>query len=221
MPELGPENLGARYLARSRLAAASPDAHPRKNCLTADFHAWNPRSNHFSTRVPRRRPPYPVRHPAVGQSHRRRFIANQVSRTDILAVNSSIAGYNKRVKSSDFSCSVIHRRGCYRWSLFLGFLSYDTFGGKEKAGDRCRVLKSASHHLGGVDDSGLHQVFELLLCCVESKCALVAPDLVDHHRTVLPGILCDPACWFIKGFPNNVDAEPFLFAGTQLVQRRR
>src|SRR5215469_13924770 len=150
-----------------------------------------------------------------------KFFANQVSRTDTLAVNFGTAGHNRRVESADFSCSVIHRRGCYWRSLFLGFLSYHTFGRKKKAGDRCRVLKSASHHLGGVDDSGLHQVFELLLCCVESKCALVAPDLIDHHRTVLPGILCDPACWFIKGFPNNVDAEPFLFAGTQLVQRRR
>src|SRR5215469_1292533 len=108
----------------------------------------------------------------------------------------SIKSACKRLNSSDTSRSIIHRRR--RRSLFLGLLSYHAFGGKEEACDRCRVLKSATHDFGGVDDSRLHQIFKLFFCRIESKRALVAPNLFQHYRTVLPSILRDPASWFIE-----------------------
>jgi hypothetical protein len=72
--------------------------------------------------------------------------------------------------------------------------------------------------LVGSIDPRLHQVFEFLNCLVEPIGALVAPNLVDHHRTPVAGILSDPASRLVESPAPDVDAKFLLLVGAQALE---
>src|SRR3990167_2491964 len=82
-----------------------------------------------------------------------------------------------------------HRR---TFPLLLRFLRDHGFGRDQQAGHRGSVLKSATHHLGRIDDPGLDQIFELLCGALKPKAPF--PFLILSSTTEPSA----PAFWAIQ-----------------------
>ncbi len=76
--------------------------------------------------------------------------------------------------------------------FFSGRSAIIASGGDQQAGDRGRILQSATHDLRGVDDAGLHQVLEFRrLGVVTPVGALAFQQLAGNDGTIDAGILGD------------------------------
>src|SRR6266852_3975455 len=92
---------------------------------------------------------------------------------------------------------------------------------EQQTSHRSGVLQRAAHDLGRVDDTGLHQVFELLSRGVEAEGALVVLDLVDDDVAFPSGVARDPAGWFLDRLADYADADLLVLAGAHVLDRRR
>ena len=99
----------------------------------------------------------------------------------------------------------------HRRSLLLRLLRDHRLGGHQQAGDRGRILQRRPHHLGRVNNAGLHQVLELASLRVKAPVVLVSvEDLAGDHRTVLAGILGDLAQRRLHRLSHDLDAEALI-----------
>ncbi len=69
------------------------------------------------------------------------------------------------------------------------------------------VLERGAHHLGGIDDASLHQVFVDLGLGVVAKRALTVPDLGNDDGAFGPGVFHDLANRSLQGPTQNVDTD--------------
>ncbi len=93
--------------------------------------------------------------------------------------------------------------------LFLGQLGDQSFGRQHQSCDRGRVLESGAGHLGWIDDTGLHQVFELIglgvvaevvvfgtpTCTLQIGLLIIGacPQYVQADYVVVNGVCLPPA----------------------------
>src|SRR5207342_2033398 len=98
-----------------------------------------------------------------------------------------------------------HRR------LVLRQLAHRRFGGDEEAGDRRRVLKRRTNHLGRVDHAGIGEVLINLGLGVEADPLVLAfEQLARNDRTVVTGVLSDLANRRIKRLADDIDAARLI-----------
>ena len=68
-------------------------------------------------------------------------------------------------------------------------------------------MQRRTSHLGGVDDSGLHEVDVLASCGIESHRTLFAFNTLHHKGAFHAGIVSNVAGWSIKGFPHGASTS--------------
>ena len=78
------------------------------------------------------------------------------------------------------------RRHRHRFFL-LGFLGDHGLGGQQQRGDGGGVLQGKAGHLGGVDDTGYHQVFIDAGFSIEAHTAAFLLDVLGHHGAFAAG----------------------------------
>src|SRR5258708_24625150 len=92
--------------------------------------------------------------------------------------------------------------------LGLRLLGHHRLGGDEQASDRGGILQRHPHHLGRIDDAGLHHVDIFALLGVEAVIgALLLEQLADDERAVGPRIAGDLPGRDLKGAADDIDAD--------------
>ena len=92
--------------------------------------------------------------------------------------------------------------------LALGLVGNHGLGGEDQAADAGGVLQRGARHLGGVNDSGFHQVAVLAGGGVEAVVlALAAHDLVDDHAALKTSVGGNLTGGFLEGAHDDASAR--------------
>ena len=97
--------------------------------------------------------------------------------------------------------------------VLLLLLGDDTLGGEEHTGDGGGVLEGYAGHLGGVDDTGCHEVFVGVGAGVVAEVGIALLDLLNHYGTLLAGVGHDLAQGLLDGAADDVDTGGLILVG--------
>src|SRR5947208_2411858 len=104
----------------------------------------------------------------------------------------------------------------------VGHVRDDRLGREQQRRDRGRILQRDTLDLGGVDDSRLHHVDVLVGLGVEAaRDRDHAPDFLDDHGGLEPGVLHDHPDGFLEGTPHDHDSGALVARELEAVEGLR
>ena len=87
--------------------------------------------------------------------------------------------------------------------LGLGLVGHNSFGGQQHAGNGCGIFQGYTAHLGGVNNTGLEEVFVGLGAGIETKVGLAFADLLYNDRAIDTGVGSEGADGLFQGAAHN------------------
>ncbi len=102
--------------------------------------------------------------------------------------------------------------------LLLGDVADERFGRQQQRSDRGGVLERRAHHLGRIDDAGLHQVLVLLGLSIEAGLVVELLDPLHDDRTFVARVGSDPPHRLFDRARDDVEADLLVAFELQAVE---
>ena len=110
----------------------------------------------------------------------------------------------------------IHRHSRHReaWPerclFLLRNIGHQGFGNQDHGGDTGSILEAGPDDLGGIDDTLLDHIAEIIGLGIITPALGASLNGIDDYRAVASGILGNESDGFFDSFPDNIDSGLFV-----------